>query len=115
MIAVTASSQTIRGDQPEHAFTTNLRGGECQSVELVAFEEEFGIGMDEDEARRWTVGDAVACQGLRAARHRCLNQSTRRKARSSGLQIGVEPDWRRAPGEQIGVGEVSLTAKFMQF
>lgn len=53
----------------EHNFATDLGAQSVQSVELVAaFEEEFGIEMDEDEALSvQTVGGAVeyiakACQ-----------------------------------------------------
>jgi acyl carrier protein len=47
--------------RPEHRFTTDLGAESIQSVELVAaFEEEFGIEMDEDAALSvQTVGDAV--------------------------------------------------------
>jgi acyl carrier protein len=45
----------------ESAFTTDLGAESVQSVELVAaFEEEFGIEMDEDAALSVeNVGDAV--------------------------------------------------------
>lgn len=45
----------------EHAFSTDLGAESVQSVELVAaFEEEFGIEMDEDAALSVdNVGDAV--------------------------------------------------------
>ena len=45
----------------DKAFTTDLGAESVQSIELVAaFEEEFGIEMDEDAALSvQTVGDAV--------------------------------------------------------
>ena len=45
----------------ENAFTTDLGAESVQSVELVAaFEEEFGIEMDEDTALSVdNVGDAI--------------------------------------------------------
>ncbi len=48
--------------RPEDRFTTDLGAESIQSVELVAaFEEEFGIEMDEDAALSvQTVGDAVS-------------------------------------------------------
>ncbi len=47
--------------KPEHKFTTDLGAESFQSVELVAaFEEEFDVEMDDDEALKvQTVGDAV--------------------------------------------------------
>ncbi|NOZ20460.1 MAG: acyl carrier protein [Planctomycetes bacterium] len=47
--------------KPESHFVKDLGAQSIQSVELVAaFEEEFGIEMDEDEALEVkTVGDAV--------------------------------------------------------
>ena len=47
--------------EPQHAFTTDLGAESIQSVELVAaFEEEFGIEMDEDAALAVeNVGDAA--------------------------------------------------------
>ncbi len=60
------TSRVLRVDakqiKPEHRFTTDLGAESIQSVELVAaFEEEFGIEMDEDAALSvQTVGDAVA-------------------------------------------------------
>ena len=46
--------------EDRHTFTADLGAESIQSVELVcAFEEEFGIEMDEDEALGvQTVGDA---------------------------------------------------------
>ncbi|MEW6354755.1 MAG: acyl carrier protein [Planctomycetota bacterium] len=48
--------------KPESHFVKDLGAQSIQSVELVAaFEEEFDIEMDEDEALEVkTVGDAVA-------------------------------------------------------
>jgi len=45
----------------EHSFSYDLGAKSVQSIELVAaFEEEFGIEMDEDAALSvTTVGDAV--------------------------------------------------------
>lgn len=63
VIAVT--SQILKMDaseiKPEHAFTTDLGAESVQSIELLAaFDEEFGIEMDEDEALSvQTVGGAV--------------------------------------------------------
>ena len=53
VIAVTA--RVLRLDpseiKPEHTFTIDLGAESVQSIELVAaFEEEFGIDMDEDAA-----------------------------------------------------------------
>ena len=47
---------------PESRFAADLGAESIQSVELVAaFEEEFDITMDEDEALSvQTVGDAIA-------------------------------------------------------
>ena len=47
--------------KPEHSFAYDLGAKSVQSIELVAaFEEEFGIEMDEDAALAvTTVGDAV--------------------------------------------------------
>jgi len=47
--------------KPEHSFAVDLGAESVQSVELVAaFEAEFGIEMDEDEALAVeTVGEAV--------------------------------------------------------
>jgi acyl carrier protein len=47
--------------KPEHSFAFDLGAESVQSVELVAaFEEEFGIEMDEDAALAvTTVGDAA--------------------------------------------------------
>jgi len=47
--------------KPEHQFAVDLGAESVQSVELVAaFEEEFGIEMDEDAALAVeTVGDSV--------------------------------------------------------
>ncbi|HUS91375.1 MAG TPA: phosphopantetheine-binding protein [Phycisphaerae bacterium] len=47
--------------RPEHSFTFDLGAESVQSIELVAaFEVEFGIEMDEDEALAVeTVGSAV--------------------------------------------------------
>jgi acyl carrier protein len=47
--------------QPEHVFSTDLGAESVQSIELVAaFEEEFGIEMDEDAALSVeNVGDAA--------------------------------------------------------
>jgi len=63
VIAVT--SQILKMDageiKLEHAFTTDLGAESVQSIELLAaFDEEFGIEMDEDEALSvQTVGGAV--------------------------------------------------------
>jgi acyl carrier protein len=63
VIAVT--SRILKMDpseiKPEHAFTTDLGAESVQSIELLAaFDEEFGIEMDEDEALSvQTVGGAV--------------------------------------------------------
>ena len=48
--------------QPEHEFVKDLGAESIQSIELVAaFEEEFDIEMDEDEALNvGSVSDAVA-------------------------------------------------------
>ena len=48
--------------QPQHNFAADLGAESVQSVELVAaYEEEFGIEMDEDAALSVeTVGAAVA-------------------------------------------------------
>lgn len=50
------------GIKPDSKFTTDLGAESFQSVELVAaFEEEFDIEMDDDEAMKvQTVGDAVS-------------------------------------------------------
>jgi acyl carrier protein len=55
--------------KPEHNFAMDLGAESVQSIELVAaFEEEFGIELDEDSALSvTTVGDAIdylvkACQ-----------------------------------------------------
>ena len=55
--------------QPEHSFTFDLGAQSVQSIELVAaFEEEFGVELDEEGALSvTTVGGAVdflarACQ-----------------------------------------------------
>jgi len=47
--------------KPEHSFAYDLGAKSVQSIELVAaFEEEFGIEMDEDSALAvTTVGEAV--------------------------------------------------------
>ena len=47
--------------KPEHRFVQDLGAASIQSIELVAaFEEEFDIEMDPDEALAVkTVGDAV--------------------------------------------------------
>jgi len=47
--------------KPEQSFTFDLGAKSVQSIELVAaFEEEFGIELDEDAALAvTTVGDAV--------------------------------------------------------
>jgi acyl carrier protein len=47
--------------KPENSFTYDLGAKSVQSIELVAaFEEEFGIEMNEDDALSVsTVGDAV--------------------------------------------------------
>jgi acyl carrier protein len=63
VIAVTA--RVLRLDaadiKPQHSFTTDLGAESVQSVELVAaYEEEFGIEMDEDAALAVeTVGAAI--------------------------------------------------------
>ena len=60
---VTARVLGLEPDQIklEHSFTEHLGAESVQSIELVAmFEEEFGIGMDEDAALAVeTVGSAV--------------------------------------------------------
>ena len=62
--AVTARVLHVEADdvKPESHFGFDLGAESIQSVELVAaFEEEFGIEMDEDEALAVeTVGAAVA-------------------------------------------------------
>jgi acyl carrier protein len=47
--------------RPEHSFTFDLGAKSVQSVELVAaFEEEFGVELDEDGALAvTTVGGAI--------------------------------------------------------
>lgn len=61
--AVTARVLNLDLDEikPEHVFTTDLGAESVQSIELVAaFEEEFGIEMDEDAALAIeTVGGAA--------------------------------------------------------
>jgi len=63
VIAVTARVLQIDPGtiKPEHTFTVDLGAESVQSIELVAaFEEEFGIEMDEDAALSVNnVGDAV--------------------------------------------------------
>ncbi len=63
VIAVTARVLNLDPGEvkPEHVFTTDLGAESVQSIELVAaFEEEFGIEMDEDAALSVeNVGDAV--------------------------------------------------------
>jgi acyl carrier protein len=75
----TVISKVLKVDEarikPEHSFTYDLGAQSVQSIELVAaFEEEFGIELQEDDALSvTTVGDAVsflakACleQGVKA-------------------------------------------------
>jgi acyl carrier protein len=53
VVAVTARVLQLDPSEikPEHAFTVDLGAESVQSIELVAaFEEEFGIDMDEDAA-----------------------------------------------------------------
>ena len=53
VVKVTARVLSIEPEtiKPEHSFTFDLGAESVQSVELVAaFEEEFGIEMDEDAA-----------------------------------------------------------------
>ncbi len=61
--AITASVLKIDPEsvQPESQFSVDLGAESIQSVELMAaFEEEFDIDMDEDEALEvQTVGEAV--------------------------------------------------------
>jgi acyl carrier protein len=63
VVAVTARVLGLDPGQikPEHSFTVDLGAESVQSVELVAaFEEEFGIEMDEEAALSVeTVGAAV--------------------------------------------------------
>jgi len=63
VVAVTARVLQIDPGniKPEHTFTVDLGAESVQSIELVAaFEEEFGIEMDEDAALSVNnVGDAV--------------------------------------------------------
>lgn len=63
VIKVTARVLNIEPDtiKPEHSFSFDLGAESVQSVELVAaFEEEFGIEMDEDAALAVaTVGAAA--------------------------------------------------------
>ena len=63
VIAVTAKVLNVdpKGITLDKSFTEDLGAQSVQSVELVAaFEEEFDIEMDEDEALAvTTVGDAV--------------------------------------------------------
>ena len=60
------TAQLLKVDEsdvkPESHFVRNLGAESIQSIELVAaFEEEFDIEMDQDEALAvQTVGDAVA-------------------------------------------------------
>ncbi len=63
VVKVTARVLNIEPEtiKPEHSFTFDLGAESVQSVELVAaFEEEFGIEMDEDAALSVaTVGAAA--------------------------------------------------------
>jgi acyl carrier protein len=63
VVKVTARVLSIEPEtiKPEHSFTFDLGAESVQSVELVAaFEEEFGIEMDEDAALSVaTVGAAA--------------------------------------------------------
>ena len=63
VVKVTARVLSIEPEtiKPEHSFTFDLGAESVQSVELVAaFEEEFGIEMDEDAALSVaTVGGAA--------------------------------------------------------
>jgi acyl carrier protein len=60
-VAAKVLATDIARIKPEHSFTYDLGAKSVQSIELVAaFEEEFGIEMNEDEALGvTTVGDAV--------------------------------------------------------